>query len=63
WLEITIYEGRKRQIRRMLDKTGHSVLKLKRIRINGIEIGDLPSGEYRYLTRGEIRKLKAVVGC
>lgn len=61
WLEITIYEGRKRQIRRMLDKTGHSVLKLNRIRINGIELGDLPSGEYRYLMPEEVRRLKKAV--
>ncbi|MBI4686521.1 MAG: rRNA pseudouridine synthase [Nitrospirae bacterium] len=58
WLEITIYEGRKRQVRRMLEKVGHSVLKLKRIRINGIELGDLPSGAYRYLTSEELKRLK-----
>ncbi len=58
WLEITIHEGRKRQIRRMLEKVGHPVLKLKRIRINGIELGKLESGEYRYLKLKEIDNIK-----
>jgi 23S rRNA pseudouridine2605 synthase len=58
WLEITIYEGKKRQIRRMFDKIGHPVLKLKRIRINGLEIGDLETGAYRYLSPEEISKIK-----
>lgn len=62
WIEITIHEGRKRQIRRMLDKINHPVLKLKRIRINGIELGELPAGEYRYLTENEIKRLKKEVG-
>lgn len=58
WLEITIHEGRKRQIRRMLEKIGHPVLKLKRIRINGIELGKLKPGEYRYLKPKEIDNIK-----
>jgi len=61
WVEITIYEGRKRQIRRMLEKVGHSVLKLKRIRINGLELGGLPLGAFRYLTAEEIKRLKKEV--
>jgi len=61
WLEITIHEGRKRQIRRMLEQIGHSVLKLKRIRINGIELGSLKPGEYRYLKPEEISKMKKEV--
>ena len=58
---MTIHEGRKRQIRRMFDTVGHSVLKLKRIRINGIELKDLKPGEYRYLTPGEVNKIKKEV--
>ncbi len=61
WIEITIYEGRKRQIRRMLEKVGHPVLKLKRVRINGIEIGNLAPGEIRYLTPEEVGKIKKEV--
>jgi 23S rRNA pseudouridine2605 synthase len=58
WFEMTIHEGRKRQIRRMFETIGHPVLKLKRTRINGIELGDLKSGGYRYLTPEEMSKMK-----
>lgn len=61
WLEITIHEGRKRQIRRMLESIGHPVLKLQRIRINGIDLGTLGPGGYRYLTTEEIEKIKKEV--
>ena len=62
WLEITIHEGRKRQIRRMLDIIGHPVLKLKRVRINGIELGGLEQGALRYLTSEEINRIKREAG-
>lgn len=58
WIEITIYEGRKRQIRRMIERIGHSVIKLKRVKINGIEIGGLEPGAIRYLTPEEVTKIK-----
>jgi len=61
WIEITLHEGKKRQIRRMLEKVGHPVLKLKRIRINGIELGKLESGKYRYLMPEEVAKIKKEV--
>ncbi len=61
WLEITIHEGRKRQIRRMLEQTGHRVLKLKRTGINGIRLGNLKPGGYRYLRPEEISKIKKEV--
>lgn len=61
WVEITIHEGRKRQVRRMFEKIGHYVLKLKRIRIANLELGDLPSGSYRFLTDEEIASLKRTV--
>lgn len=54
WIEITIYEGRTRQVRRMLEQVGHPVLKLKRIGIDGLKIGDLKPGEFRSLTAEEI---------
>jgi 23S rRNA pseudouridine2605 synthase len=64
WMDITIYEGRKRQVRRMFERIGHSVSKLVRIRINGLSLGDLKPGEYRYLTPDEIAKLrKEVFSC
>lgn len=62
WLEITIYEGRNRQIRRMMEKTDHAVLKLKRIRIANLQLGHLPSGHFRYLTVPEVKALKALGG-
>jgi 23S rRNA pseudouridine2605 synthase len=62
WLEITIHEGRKRQIRRMLESIGHPVLKLKRIRINGIGLGGLETGAVRYLTSEEVAMIKREAG-
>jgi 23S rRNA pseudouridine2605 synthase len=58
WIEITIHEGKKRQVRRMLQAVGHPVSRLKRIRINGLSLGNLGSGEFRYLRPEEIAKLK-----
>jgi 23S rRNA pseudouridine2605 synthase len=58
WIEITIHEGRKRLIRRLFEKLRHPVLKLKRIRINGLELGSLSQGAFRYLTPEEVKKLK-----
>ncbi|MBI4697779.1 MAG: rRNA pseudouridine synthase [Nitrospirae bacterium] len=61
WVEITIYEGRKRQIRRMCEKLGHSVMRLIRTKIDGLELGDLKPGEHRRLTLEEIKRLKKEV--
>lgn len=61
WIEITIHEGRKRQIRRMLERVGHPVSKLIRTRINGLELGNLKPGEFRYLAPHEIKKMKKEV--
>lgn len=58
WIEITIHEGRKRQIRRMLEKVGHPVLKLKRVRIGGLDLGGMRPGEVKRLSTEEIKKLK-----
>jgi 23S rRNA pseudouridine2605 synthase len=58
WLEITIYEGRKRQVRRMLENVGHPVIRLKRVAINGIKIGDLKTGKIRRLTIEEVKRLR-----
>jgi len=58
WIEITIHEGRKRQVRRMFDRVGHSVIKLKRIRTGSLTLGSLPEGTFRYLTPDEVTGLK-----
>lgn len=57
FLEITITEGRNRQVRRMLEAVGSKVLKLVRLAIGPIRIGDLPIGKWRRLTAAEVRTL------
>lgn len=57
FLEITIREGRNRQVRRMVEAIGSKVLKLVRVRIGEIRIGTLKIGTWRELTRGEIHSL------
>jgi pseudouridine synthase len=57
FLEITIREGRNRQVRRMIEALGSKVLKLVRVAIGGLTIGDLQIGKYRELTAAEVRAL------
>lgn len=57
---IVLKEGRNRQIRRMAQLIGHKVKALKRIRFAGISLGGLPPGKWRFLTREETARLKAV---
>jgi pseudouridine synthase len=57
-LEITIYEGRNRQIRRMCEKIGHPVLRLKRKRLAFLTLDKVQRGRYRYLMPREINELK-----
>jgi 23S rRNA pseudouridine2605 synthase len=59
FLEITITEGRNRQVRRMIEALDAKVLKLVRTRIGSIAIGDLQIGKHRPLTAGEVRGLSA----
>ena len=54
---LTIHEGRKRQIRRMLGSLGQQCLALKRIRIGGLSIGNLQEGNSRHLQASEVRLL------
>ena len=58
FFEITLTEGRNRQVRRMVETLGAKVLKLVRTKFGKIEIGDLQIGKYRMLTDREIRDLK-----
>ena len=58
--EITIHEGRNRQIRRMCELAGMRVCRLKRIREGALELGDLPLGQWRYLTEEELQKISDV---
>jgi hypothetical protein len=57
FFEITITEGRNRQVRRMVEALGAKVLKLVRVRIGKIAIGDLQIGKYRSLSEQEVREL------
>jgi pseudouridine synthase len=57
FLEMTITEGRNRQVRRMLEAVESKVLKLVRTAIGPVRIGDLPIGKWRRLTPEEVRKL------
>jgi 23S rRNA pseudouridine2605 synthase len=58
WLEVTLHEGRYRQVRRMFESAGHPVLKLRRIGYGGLTLGDLPVGRYRHLTPDELKTLR-----
>jgi len=60
-LEITIHEGRKRQVKRMLMATGHRVLHLERVGFAFLTLSGLERGKYRNLTSQEIRGLKKLV--
>jgi 23S rRNA pseudouridine2605 synthase len=62
WLEMTIHEGRKRQIRRMLQAVGHPVIRLIRTRIDGVTLGTLKPGELRRLSNEEVKRLKYSAG-
>ncbi len=62
FLELTILEGRNRQVRRMLEAVGSKVLKLVRTAIGPIRIGDLPIGTWRPLTPEEVRALGGTAG-
>lgn len=57
WLEIVLDEGRNRQIRRLLAAMGIEVLRLVRVAIGGLVLGDLPKGHWRWLDAGEVSAL------
>lgn len=62
-IEIAFHEGRNRLVKRFLSEFGHPVLKLKRISVGPIKLGNLPNGEWRSFTTNELRALKTAVGC
>lgn len=57
WLAVTLHEGRKRQVRRMLAAVGHPVLRLVRVRVGPLRLGDLQPGQWRCLTAEEVARL------
>jgi 23S rRNA pseudouridine2605 synthase/23S rRNA pseudouridine2604 synthase len=58
---IVLKEGRNRQIRRMVRKVGNRVVKLKRIRVASILLGQLEKGRWRYLSQTEIKSLHELI--
>jgi len=59
-VQLTIHEGRNRQVRRMCQAVGHPVIQLKRIQLGFLTLGKLQAGQYRELTREEVDKLKSL---
>ena len=56
-LEVTIGEGRNRQVRRMIEAVGNEVVRLARIRFGSLDLGELPEGKARRLRRPEVQRL------
>ena len=56
-VEITIREGRNRQVRRMIERVGNRVAALERVRFGSLELGGLATGESRRLSRSELKRL------
>jgi 23S rRNA pseudouridine2605 synthase len=61
WYEVTLIQGRNRQIRRMFEEIGHHVEKIKRVRYGPLQL-DVAPGEYRRLQPDEVRRLQAAAG-
>ena len=62
WYEVTLTQGKNRQIRRMFESIGHSVLKLRRIRIGFLSDRGLAVGQYRLLNPGEVERILRLSG-
>ena len=60
-MEITLREGKNREIRRILARLGHKVQMLRRIAIGPLRIGDLPVGAHRVLSRDEVSRLRKAI--
>ncbi|HEX8291037.1 MAG TPA: pseudouridine synthase, partial [Pyrinomonadaceae bacterium] len=58
WYEVKLREGRNQQIRRMFDAIGHSVIKLRRVRIGPVVAEGILIGQWRHLTPAEVKRLK-----
>jgi 23S rRNA pseudouridine2605 synthase len=62
WLSMVLREGRKREVRRLWQALGHRVVDLQRVRIDGLQLGDLAEGGFRPLRPDEVADLKAAAG-
>ncbi len=63
WLEVVLDEGKNRHLRRLLEELGMEVLRLVRVAIGSLKLGNLAKGRWRYLTEAEITGLAGVDGC
>jgi 23S rRNA pseudouridine2605 synthase len=57
-IELTIHEGRKRQVRRMCEAVGHPVRALERVAFGPLRLGSLGPGDHRRLTPAEVERLR-----
>lgn len=62
WLRVVIHEGRKRQVRRMLEEVGHPVRRLRRVRLGPLTLAGLPAAAHRPLTAPELARLRRLLG-
>ena len=60
-VQITIHEGRNRQVRKMCEAVGHPVLDLKRVSIGNLTLGNLKEGQWRYLSDFEIKTCRDII--
>lgn len=61
-IELTIHEGRKRQVRRMCEAVGHPADSLRRVAFGPLRLGDLPQGAHRRLSGAEVERLRQAAG-
>ena len=62
WFEVTLTQGKNRQIREMFEEAGHPVMKLRRTRIGFLGDGGLPTGHYRFLSPVEVSRIFKTAG-
>ena len=58
WIEVTLFEGRYHQVKRMCEAVGHYANRLVRIDYGGVQLGELPEGGWRFLTKPEVQQLR-----
>lgn len=61
-LKVIIHEGRRRQVRRIMEEVGHAVQRLRRVRLGPLTLAGLPAAAYRPLTMLELTRLRKMVG-
>lgn len=62
WLRVTVHEGRKHLVRRIVAALGHPAQRLIRVEIGSLKLGDLPTGRWRYLRDSEVSALRKEAG-